>query len=216
MLIGLVGCGGFGREIMPELSRILRQQGVVAKIVFVETQVSGNRVVNGYPVLSEAEFLGDAEGDKHFNIAIANSKIRETLAERFMGRGVKPFAVQSSAAHFYDANEIGAGSIVCAGSVVSSNVKIGRFFHCNFLSYVAHDCVIGDFVTFAPSVTCNGNVEIADHAYIGAGAILKNGVPGKPLRIGKGAIIGMGAVVTKDVPAGETWIGNPARPMVKA
>lgn len=36
-----------------------------------------------------------------------------------------------------------------------------------------------------------------------------------PLRIGKGAIVGMVAVVTKDVPAGVTVIGNPARPLVK-
>ena len=214
MLIGLVGCGGFGREIMPELVRILRQKNIVATVVFVETQVSGSRV-NGYPVLSEDEFFSHTDSDKHFNIAIANSKIREALATRFTASGAKPFSIQSPAAHFYDANEIGDGSIICAGSVVSSNVKIGRFFHCNFLSYVAHDCVIGDFVTFAPNVTCNGNVEIGDHAYIGAGALLKNGIPGKPLRIGAGVIIGMGAVVTKDVPAGETWIGNPARLMVK-
>ena len=73
--------------------------------------------------------------------------------------------------------------------------------------------MIGDFVTFAPGVMCNGNVHIDDHAYIGTGAILKQGTPDKPLRIGRGAVVGMGAVVTKDVAPGETVIGNPARPM---
>ena len=67
--------------------------------------------------------------------------------------------------------------------------------------------------TFAPAVKCNGNVHIGDHAYIGTGAILKQGTPDKPLRIGAGAVVGMGAVVTKDVPDGVTVIGNPARPL---
>ena len=80
-------------------------------------------------------------------------------------------------------------------------------------SYVEHDCVIGDFVTFAPGVQCNGNVTIEDHVYVGAGAMIKQGKPGKPLVVGRGAVVGMGAVVTRDVPAGATVVGNPARAM---
>ena len=45
---------------------------------------------------------------------------------------------------------------------------------------------IGDYVTFAPGVRCNGNVHIGDHAYVGAGAIIRQGKPGEPLRIGAG------------------------------
>jgi acetyltransferase-like isoleucine patch superfamily enzyme len=73
--------------------------------------------------------------------------------------------------------------------------------------------VIGDFVTFAPGVHCNGNVLIEDHAYIGAGAILRQGKPGEPLVIGRGAVVGMGAVVTRNVAPGTTVVGNPARVM---
>ena len=62
---------------------------------------------------------------------------------------------------------------------------------------------------------CNGNVVIADHAYIGAGAVIKQGRPGQPLVIGHHAVVGMGAVVTRDVPPETTVIGNPARPMQK-
>ncbi len=71
--------------------------------------------------------------------------------------------------------------------------------------------MIGDFVTFAPGVKCNGNIHIQAHAYIGAGAVIKQGTPDQPLVIGSGAIVGMGAVVTKSVPAGVTVVGNPAR-----
>jgi acetyltransferase-like isoleucine patch superfamily enzyme len=96
---------------------------------------------------------------------------------------------------------------------LTANIRIGLCFHANLYSYVEHDCVIGDFVTFAPGVKCNGNVVIEDHAYIGAGAILKQGKHGEPLVIGRGAVVGMGAVVTKSVEPGEIVVGNPAKPM---
>ena len=95
--------------------------------------------------------------------------------------------------------------------MVTSNASIGRFFHCNLYSYVAHDCVIGDFVTFAPGVKCNGNVFIEDHSCIGTGAMLLPGTHDAPLVIGRGAVVGIGAVVTRSVPAGATVVGNPGR-----
>jgi len=45
-------------------------------------------------------------------------------------------------------------------------------------------------------------------ASLGANATILGGIT-----IGEHALIGAGSVVTKDVPAGETWIGNPARPV---
>ena len=94
--------------------------------------------------------------------------------------------------------------------MVTSNARIGRFFHANLYAYVAHDCVVGDFVTFAPGVMCNGRVRIEDNAYIGTGVVIREGAHGKPIVIGEGAVVGMGAVVTKSVPPFSTVIGNPA------
>ena len=93
---------------------------------------------------------------------------------------------------------------------LTSNIRIGRCFHANLYSYVEHDCVIGDFVTFGPGAKVNGNVTIGDHAYIGSGAVIRQG-----LKIGAYSTVGMGAVVTRDVRHGKTVVGNPARPMNK-
>jgi sugar O-acyltransferase (sialic acid O-acetyltransferase NeuD family) len=212
MLVGIVGCGGFGREVMPALKETFERAGITrATLVFVETNPTSRDFVNGYPVMSEQHFLSAGNKQKWFNIAIADSRIREAIAARFIDAGARPIAIRSLEAKIYGESEIREGGIFCTGSIITANSVIGRFFHGNFQSYVAHDCVIGDFVTFAPRVTCNGNVTIEDHAYIGAGAVIKQGTSDRPLRIGKGAVVGMGAVVTRDVPAAETWVGNPAR-----
>ena len=115
-----------------------------------------------------------------------------------------------------DQVELAEGSILCPFVTLTSNIKIGKSFQANIYSYVAHDCQIGNYVTFAPSVKCNGNVIIEDHAYIGTGAVIKQGRPDRPLVIGRGAVIGMGAVVTKDVLPGSVMVGNPARPMQRS
>jgi sugar O-acyltransferase (sialic acid O-acetyltransferase NeuD family) len=114
-----------------------------------------------------------------------------------------------------DEVSLGEGALISPYVTFTSNISIGRHFHANLNSYVEHDCVIGDFVTFAPAVRCNGNVHIGDGAYVGCGAIIKQGRPGSPMTIGAGAVVGMGAVVTRDVPPGATVVGNPARPLVR-
>lgn len=94
--------------------------------------------------------------------------------------------VRGANAVVLDAVEIGAGAVLCPFVTLTSNIRIGKHFHANIYAYVAHDCVIGDYVTFAPGAKCNGNVVIEDHAYVGTGAVLKQGKPGAPLVIGKG------------------------------
>lgn len=78
-------------------------------------------------------------------------------------------------------------------------------------SHVGHDVVIGADCELAPNCVVCGCCTIGDRVKISSGATIRPGVT-----VGDGARIGMGAVVTKDVPAGETWVGNPARPMSKA
>ena len=164
-----------------------------------------------YDVLRDSAFIVHKYNAKHFNIAVANSRSRETLSRRYIAVGFNTIDLVTSNTTIYDQVSIGEGSIVCSNSIITSNISIGRFFHCNLMSYVAHDCIIGDYVTFAPRVTCCGNVIIEDHAYIGACVVIKQGRSEHPLRIGAGAVIGMVAVVTQNVPPNEVWVGSPAR-----
>lgn len=211
-LYGVYGTGGFGREVMPlVLETLSAQKEDAADVCFIDDFAAGS-FVNGFRVLSLEQFAMEPASRKLFNVAVAEAATRVELVRRCLQVGARPFDIVSRHNVSYYGNTIGEGVILCAYTIITSNARIGRYFHANIYSYVAHDCVIGDYVTFAPGVCCNGRVVVEDNAYIGTGAVIRNGDPkGEPIVIGRGAIVGMGAVVTRNVPAGATVVGNPAR-----
>jgi sugar O-acyltransferase (sialic acid O-acetyltransferase NeuD family) len=170
---------------------------------------------NGHDILSWDEFLSAPSAKKSAVIAIANSHVREKLAHKLASAGVKLRSTKASNVVVMDDVSIGEGACLSPFVTLTSNIKIGKCFHANLYSYVEHDCIIGDYVTFAPGAKCNGNVIVEDHAYIGSNAVIRQGTPNNPVVIGRGAVIGMGAVVTKHVAAGNTVVGNPARTLLK-
>lgn len=214
-IYAVYGAGGCGRGVMPIARHTLHSQGVDAsRLLFIDDQKAGS-VVNGHQVVSFQQFVNFAALERHAIIAIADGKLRAQLVTRFEDCEIKNWSLQASNVVIMDDVIIGEGAAISPFVTITSNVRIGRCFHANIYSYVEHDCVIGDFVTFAPNVMCNGNVVIEDYAYVGAGAAIRQGVPGNPVVIGAGAVVGMGAVVTKSVPAGVTVVGNPAKPLGK-
>lgn len=202
MRIGLCGTGGFAREVAP-LAVI---QAGANNVQHIELDpVVGE--LNGLPVVT----LADAPLDAALSIAIADASVRRRLDAEMTAAGRTFVSIVAPTCVFRGPSQIGEGAILCDHVVITANVVVGRHFQANLFSYVAHDCIVGDFVTLAPRVCINGNTVIEDDVYVGTGAVLKQGTPDKPLRIGRGAVIGMGAVVTKDVPAGAVVVGNPAR-----
>lgn len=214
-IYAVYGASGLGREVMPlAREQLLRDGWGIDQLVFID-DASNSDFVNGHKVMTYDDFMGVESTRRHVSLAIADSSIRQKLFERILADGIELWQIVASNVVVMDESEIGVGAILSPFVTVTSNVTIGKCFQANIYSYVAHDCHLGDFVTFAPNVRCNGNVMIEDHAYIATGAIIRQGKPGKPIIIGKNAIVGMGAVVTKNVPAGVTVIGNPAAPLSK-
>ena len=100
--------------------------------------------------------------------------------------------------------EIGANCQIAKG--VLSDTIIGNGCKINGLCFIAHNCVLEE------NVWITGDTMLCGTVHVGRNATLFSNVVVRDQRlIGEGAIIGMGAVVTKHVPAGETWVGNPAK-----
>lgn len=102
--------------------------------------------------------------------------------------------------------EIGAGTCVAPGAIITARTKIGAHCIINMKASVAHDCVLGDFVNINPGATICGWAQIGEGAYIGAGAVVKD-----KAKVGAWSIVGAGAVVIKDIPSNVTAVGVPAR-----
>ena len=214
-LYAIYGASGCGRSLMPVARAQLKRLGNSAEIVFIDDSLVAETIINSHRAMNYAAFKAQPATQKQVLIAIANSKVREKISIQLEQDAIELWSVQADNVVLMDEVEIAAGAALSPFVSITSNIKIGKCFHANLYSYVEHDCVIGDFVTFAPGVQCNGNIHIHDHAYIGAGAMIKQGMPDQPLIIGRGAVVGMGAVVTKSVPAGVTVVGNPARLLKK-
>ena len=118
----------------------------------------------------------------------------------------------------------GKNCIVHSHVWIGENVKIGDNVKIQAFTFIPEgvtiedDVFIGPRVTFTndPNLTIQGkdfwrSTRVKKGAKIGAGAMIKAGVV-----IGENAIIGLGAVVLKDVPAGEMWVGNPAKKLRKS
>ena len=145
-------------------------------------------------------------------IAIGSSKTRERLHAELHDRGLAFHTCFAPDVHMSRTVEVGEGTIICAGSILTVNIVIGRSVHINLDCTVGHDVVIEDFATIAPGTHISGNVTIKRGAHIGTGANIINGTPDRPLVIGEGAVVGAGACVIRDVPAFTTVVGVPARP----
>lgn len=117
--------------------------------------------------------------------------------------------IHSTARILYEESiNIGEGSIICFGSVITCDVNIGKHCHLNLNTTVGHDTIIGDYFTSAPGVNISGNVTIGDRVYMGTNSSIKNRV-----HVCNDVIIGMGSCVVKDITEPGTYIGLPAKRM---
>jgi sugar O-acyltransferase (sialic acid O-acetyltransferase NeuD family) len=132
---------------------------------------------------------------------------RAQLFDRLVEAGVTRPALIHPRATASPSCEIGAGSVVFAGSVLGTAVRIGVDAVLYSAVVAEHECVIGDHAYLSPGVILSGRVTVGAGAFLGAGAVVLPGI-----RVGAGAVVAAGAVVTADVAPGERVMGVPARP----
>tara|TARA_X000001036_G_C20673466_1_gene803305 strand:+ start:639 stop:1301 length:663 start_codon:yes stop_codon:yes gene_type:complete len=210
----IYGTGGFAREVIP----ILNQQHPNDDNIFVvhKEYLTSEKSINGYSVMSYEDFIDIPSKEKSITVAISDASIRSRVSTVINQDGIRQSSIISNKSVMMDEVSISNGAIICPFVTITSNIRVGQNFHANIYSYVAHDCIIGDNVTFAPSVKCNGNVIIEDNVYIGTGAIIKQGKSNNPIILGANSIISAGSFVTRNVQESTTVYGNPAKILSKS
>lgn len=194
----IVGAGGVGREALD-----VAIASMVEVAGFVDDRTAG-REVRDLPVIRPADLPEGAA----FLVAIGDAANRLRMADRLSAFGHSAAPLVHPRAIVGPLTEIGAGTLVSGGAYISSSVTVGVHTQVHYNATVGHDCVLNHGATVLPGANVAGAVHLERAAMIGSGAIVLQG-----LTIGEGAVVGAGAVVTRNVPAGATVVGSPARPL---
>ncbi|MCK1995309.1 acetyltransferase [Peribacillus muralis] len=197
------GCGGHAREI-----NHLCENSSHDVIGFLDerSEMKG-KIIDDVPVLGDLHDIYSLR-DK---IKIVCAGVGDpSLKKRFVTKTIhEGFEIADTIVHpsvfISKTNTLGVGSIICEGTIITTNVQIGNFVILNRSSNVSHDNVINDYVTVGPGVNIAGTVTIGEGAYIGIGSSIR-----EKINIGAWSVVGGGAFVKNDVPAKTLYAGVPA------
>lgn len=200
----IIGTGGLATELWG----MLTDMGVTV-VGFVAERLDIGETFNSLPILGDDDWL---LGERQLNLVIANGtpRVRRLIADKFKGSSHRFPSFVHPGSHVFGTLVAFGGTTIMPGCVIQPNVRIGRFTHINMGVTIGHDVTIGECCVVNHNAGISGYVQIGDEVLIGAGAtIIENHSSGN------GSTVGAGAVVTKDVPAGEVWVGVPAKQLIK-
>jgi sugar O-acyltransferase (sialic acid O-acetyltransferase NeuD family) len=211
--IVVIGAGGFGREVLELIDDINSAERMSQwQVVGVLDDGSPDEELLAQletAHLGTVESIQQLDADVAHVIAIGSCAVRAAIDARCVVWGRQPATlVHPTAVVGRRSVQIGEGSILCAHSSATTNVRLGRHVHLNPHASIGHDSVVGDHVTLTPQVAIAGQVRIDHEVFVGSGARINPGVA-----VGAGSLIGAGAVVIRDVGSGETVAGVPATPI---
>lgn len=200
----IYGAGGLGREVL-SLVRSFDRYEVIG---FLDDNVPKGTLINGVKVVGGREALHSADSPLNLVLAFGDPVKKALLAGKIPPSRVNYPVIRHPSVILQDDTtiSIGAGSILCAGCILTTDIRMGSHVLINLNCTLGHDSHIGDFSSIMPGVNIAGEVNIGKSVLVGSGSNILNRVT-----IGDNSKVGMGAVVIHDVEAGITVAGVPAK-----
>lgn len=208
--IVIIGGGGHAKVVISILKKLKRFE------VFGYVDKNDKGALLGCRFLGNDNVLGEmleSQGVKTAAMGLGmlgDDAVRKDLSKRAEALGFEFPAVISPDARLNEEAVIGDGTVVMDGSVINSGTSVGKFCIINTNATIDHDCRIADNVHIAPGAVLCGGVEVGEGSLIGAGATVI-----QYRKIAQNVIIGAGAVITDDCDCPGTYVGVPAKLLVK-
>ncbi len=212
----IVGTGGFARELLWLIQDINQAQSHggrtdpsyrVLGFIAEDNKEQWASDLGGLPIMGDDDWAFEhLERNVCFVPGVGSPGLRRKIAEKYLEAGFRSLTLVHPSVHMADDVVLGQGAVLCAGSILTTNIQVGAYVIVNLNATVGHDCTIGDYTTIHPGVNVSGQVFLGEEVELGTGAALIQGVS-----VGDQAVIGAGAVVTKDLEGEKTYVGVPAR-----
>ena len=217
--IVILGAGGFAREMYWHIKESIPQ----AKMVFANDLKETEKIaINGQiiPVIKNWDFdcvpvdsfNKSFEKFKEFVIGVGSPKIKRILVRKALASGLvpAPTIIHPRALVQGDDCEIGIGSIISPGCVITTNVRIGNYVLLNLNCTVGHDTILGAYVTCNPGCCISGNVTLGEGVMLGTGTVIR-----EKINIAQDVQTGAQSCVVKDIlDSNITVAGIPARKLI--
>jgi UDP-N-acetylbacillosamine N-acetyltransferase len=193
--------------VVADILRLMGGHVIVGFLDSVELDRRGE-AFGGASILGGQEQLEKLRDSGVSNLALGvgdcNARLR--LAEIATESGFTLVTAVHPSAVVAQSASIGAGTVLCAGSVVNPEARLGLAVIVNTSSSIDHECEIADGVHLSPGVHLAGRVKVGRGSALGIGTLARDGIS-----IGEQCIIGAGSVIVNDLPAGIMAYGVPAK-----
>ena len=206
--IVIFGAGGLGREVLLLLQQ-LNEAGANWQVRgFYDDQPPAAPAIAGLPYLGTSTDLNQTTEPLAVAVAVGSSQSRAAVVARLTSAQLSfPTLVHPGVAlALYQRISLGEGCLIQQGCILTCDIILGRFVLLNLGCTVGHDAVLEDFCSLMPHVNIGGGAHLGAGTYLGTNATVIHAV-----RVGAGATVGAGAVVVRELPAGVTAVGVPAK-----